>query len=124
MLASAYSLIPLWQTVPATIGESPMAGTVCHNGMREYALASLLYDAPTATMDGKTYTVPTVKMSDEDIKSLRGYIFFQTHYEYDANGQVVMEDGEPVDSIALDETIRCDDDHYVMTRIAANFRRG
>ena len=109
---------------PATLGESPMAGTVCHNGMREYALASIFYDAPTATMDGKTYTVPTVKMSDAEIKSLRGYIFFQTHYEYDENGQVVMDDGKPVDSIALDETIRCDDDHYVMTRIAKTFRRG
>ncbi len=108
----------------ATLGDSPMAGTVCDTGIREPALASIFYDAPTATMDGKTYTVPTVKMSDAEIKNLRGYIFFQTHYEYDENGQVAMEDGEPVDSIALDETIRCDDDDYRMSRIAKTFRRG
>ena len=108
---------------PATLGEGVMAGTVCHNGMREYAIASILYDAPTATMNGKTYTVPTMRMSNEEIKNLRGYIFMQTHYQYDENGQPVKDEfGHYVDRDDLDETIRCDDDLYRMTKLATTYK--
>ena len=98
-------------------GSSVIAGTECHNAMREWVLSTILYDAPTVTKDGKTYTVPTMKMSAADIKALGGHFFYQFRYVYDDDGNIVYEDdGTPEENTESTETIRCDDDTFILQK--------
>ena len=103
---------------PSENDEIPgIAGTCCHNAIREWVLSTILYDAPTVTKDGKTYTVPTMKMSAEDIKALAGHFFYQFRYVYDSNGNIVYdEDGIPEENTEFTETIRCDDDTFILQK--------
>lgn len=105
---------------PSENDEMPgIAGTCCHNAIREWVLSTILYDAPTVTKDGKTYTVPTMKMSAADIKALGGHFFYQIRYVYDDQGNIVYEDDEktiPEESAEFTETIRCDDDTFILQK--------
>ena len=95
------------------------AGTNCHNAIREWVLSTILYDAPTTKdANGKEYIVPTMKMSAKDIKALRGHFFYQIRYTYDEQGNIVYDEDEgyPIESIELTETIRCDDDIFILQK--------
>ncbi len=106
-------LCPIIIIKPYFSGLDGMESTMGHNSIREWVLSSYLYDAPTVTVDGKTYTVPTVNMSNEDVLALRGRVFEMCHRD---------RDGNPLDRNQSDsgshktETVRCDDDHFVVLR--------
>lgn len=66
-----------------------------HNPVREWYLSSILYAAPT--VQGKT--VPTARMSDSDVRALRGQYFVMVNERQTAC-----------------ETVRCDDDVFTLNR--------
>jgi hypothetical protein len=80
-----------------------------HNPVREWILSSYLYDAPTVVKDGVTYTVPTARMSNEDVIALRGTLFEMCNR--DSEG--VPADGTDINVSYKTETVRCDDDMFV-----------
>lgn len=95
------------------------AGTACHNAIREWVLSTILYNAPTTKdANGQEFIVPTMKMSAKDIKALRGHFFYQIRYTYDEQGNIVYDEDEgyPIENIELTETIRCDDDIFILQK--------
>lgn len=95
------------------------AGTGCHNAIREWVLSTILYDAPTTKdKNGNTIIVPTMKMSAKDIIAARGHFFYQIRYTYDEQGNIVYDEDEgyPIENIELTETIRCDDDIFILQK--------
>lgn len=105
---------------PSENDEIPgIAGTCCHNAIREWVLATILYDAPTTKdANGNTFIVPTMKMSAKDIISAKGHFFYQIRYTYDEQGNIVYDedDGYPVENLEFTETIRCDDDTFILQK--------
>lgn len=80
-----------------------------HNPVREWILSSYLYDAPTVTDNGLTYTVPTARMSNEEVIALRGTLFEMCNR--DRSG--VPAEGIDINASYKTETVRCDDDMFV-----------
>lgn len=69
-----------------------------HNAIREWVLSSVLYAAPTVTDENQNvYTIPTAKVSTADAKKTTGRFF-------------AME----ANSVSHSETVRCDDDVFVI----------
>ena len=85
---------PIIELSPYFVGVKNPIFTNGHNPVREWYFTSILYDAPK-TSDG--VTVPTARMSDEDIKALRGKFF-------------EMKNAQESDC----ETVRCDDDTFIL----------
>jgi hypothetical protein len=73
-------------------------------------LSSYLYDAPTVTKDGVTYTVPSARMSNEDVIALRGTLYEMCHRNKEGE---FLASGEKYTSSYKTETVRCDDDGFI-----------
>ncbi len=83
-----------------------------HNPIREWVLTSYIYEAPTVTVDGVTYTVPTAAMSNEDVIAARGTYYIQKSKNPDGTVSDVLGSytGHYV------ETVRCNDDYFAKVR--------